>query len=233
MQSQEGDYSSQEHKVTPVAGHTINNDPREQPSPLSSIPPYTYQERSYEDGYTSQYTQDDAWFREAEGEKLRPQAESRRGMRGILSILAVLFIGIIIGNLIHVIGGWIIWTALIIIVLAGATLIASNWRVITIPMPVETFPIQEHAQLIVNNFSGTISVRKGNRARSPSPRPNVSAAHGPRQIAYRFTIASKVIILRLAVSYTGRHGNSAFAASTWKSQYHNILIYRSKTAPAM
>ncbi|GHO87831.1 DUF4097 family beta strand repeat-containing protein [Dictyobacter formicarum] len=164
MQSQEGDYYNQEQRQeqgqTPATERVTNTDPREQPSPLSSIPPYTYQERRYEDGYASAYTQDDSWFREAEGEKLRPQPE-RRGMGGILSILAILFIGIIIGNTIHIIGGWLIWTALVLIVLAGAALVASNWRVITIPMPVETFPVQEHAQLIVNNIAGTISVRRG------------------------------------------------------------------------
>lgn len=161
MQSQEGEYDKQEQRQAPATERVANTDPREQPSPLSSIPPYTYQERRYEDGYASAYTQDDSWFREAEGEKLRPQPEAQRGMGGVLSILAILIIGIIIGNTIHIIGGWLIWTALAVIVLAGAALVASNWRVITIPMPVETFPIQEHAQLIVNNISGTISVRKG------------------------------------------------------------------------
>ncbi|GCE05659.1 DUF4097 family beta strand repeat-containing protein [Dictyobacter aurantiacus] len=161
MQSQEGDYYQQEQRQAPAPERVVNTDPREQPPPLSAIPPYTYQERRYEDGYASSYAQDDSWFREAEGEKLRPQPEARRGMGGIVSILAILIIGIIIGNTVHIIGGWLIWAALAVIVVGGGALIASNWHVITIPMPVETFPIQEHARLVVNNAFGTVTVRRG------------------------------------------------------------------------
>src|SRR5260370_36091494 len=48
-----------------------------------------------------------------------------------------------------------------VLIIAGLAAQATNWRVVTIPMPTRTFQIMEHARLVINNGAGTLVIRRG------------------------------------------------------------------------
>jgi len=48
-----------------------------------------------------------------------------------------------------------------VLIIAGLAALATNWRVVTIPMPTRTFQIMEHARLVINNGAGSVSIRRG------------------------------------------------------------------------
>lgn len=157
-QSQEDPQSSQ-GGYAPERDYRVNTDPREQ---AYSVPPGApYQERSYEEGYSYQSSYDDSWFQESAGEKLRPQQNTQHGISTIMLVLGALLLGILIGNFFGVLGSGLAWPFIIVLVLAGAFVIYSNWHVVTTPLPVESFQIQEYARLTIQNASGAVSIRKG------------------------------------------------------------------------
>ncbi|GCE27257.1 hypothetical protein KDA_27410 [Dictyobacter alpinus] len=160
MQSQEDQQSSQGQEYAPTSGHMLNTDPREQPSPQQSSN-YTYQERSYEEGYSNQNFYDDPWFQDNAGEKLRPQSGSQRGISTIFMVLGALLLGVLIGHFVGIVGGWFFWPGIAVLALIAIFVIYSNWHVITIPLPMERFQIQEHARLTINNTVGSVSIRRG------------------------------------------------------------------------
>jgi hypothetical protein len=156
MQSQEGTYSQPE-PVRPVE-RAINIDPQEQRSQSEAAHVYDPGERSYADGYGDQFPPHD-WF--AEGEKLRPPTTKKQNQRNILTFVIALCLAILVIHILGIASSTFTWILITIFIFAGVFAIFSNWRVITQPLPVETFQIQEHAQLIVKNPSGTITIHKG------------------------------------------------------------------------
>ncbi|GER88591.1 hypothetical protein KDW_27530 [Dictyobacter vulcani] len=162
-QSQEDPQMAQGQGYVPNSEHSVNQDPREQPSTQQySVPPGApYQERSYQEGYSYQSSYDDSWFQESAGEKLRPPQNTQHGISTIMLVLGALLLGIVIGNFFGILGSGLAWPFIIVLVLVGAFVIYSNWRVVTTPLPVESFQIQEYARLNIQNTSGTVSIRKG------------------------------------------------------------------------
>ncbi len=127
-------------------------DPREQPPSLEDT------SRSYEEGYTGLNERD---FWSSEGEKLRPEPKNEKSMGGLLAVIALLCVAFIAGSLFGVILSWLTWVVVIALIIAGVAALATNWRVVTIPMPTRTFQIMEHARLMINNGAGTVSIRRG------------------------------------------------------------------------
>jgi DUF4097 and DUF4098 domain-containing protein YvlB len=121
-----------------------------------------YAERPYEEGYSSQDSID-AWFRE--DEKLRPKPSRKRGPQGLLVFIVALCVLLIVGNISGIIIGHLTWSFIAAIVgviaIIGAFVVIANWRTVTQPVPVETFSVMEHPRLVLNNFSGTVTILRG------------------------------------------------------------------------
>ncbi len=151
---QEFDHSSNPPQETPapLTERQINTDPREQPPSQE----YTY--HSYEEGYTDLRERD---FWPLEGEKLRPEPKNQKGMGGLLALVVLLCAAFIAGSFFGVILSWLTWVVVIVLIIAGLAALATNWRVVTIPMPTRTFQIMEHVGLVINNGAGTVSIRRG------------------------------------------------------------------------
>jgi hypothetical protein len=49
----------------------------------------------------------------------------------------------------------------VVLILGELAALATNWRVVTTPMPTHTFQIMEHARLVINNGAGTVAIRRG------------------------------------------------------------------------
>ena len=151
---QEFDPMSNTPQETPAPPHErqSNTDPREQPPSQE----YTY--RPYEEGYTD-LSERDFWPRE--DEKLRPEPKNQKSMGGLLALLVLLCVVFIAGSFFGVILSWLTWVVVIVLIIAGLAALATNWRVVTIPMPTHTFQIMEHARLVINNGVGAVSIRRG------------------------------------------------------------------------
>lgn len=118
-----------------------NNDPREQPS------------AQYRDSVGG-----DLW---SEGEKLQPEARSERTMGGLLALVVLLCAVFIAGSISGILLNWLSWLAVVVLVVAGLGALVSNWRVVSIPLPMRTFQVAEHARLIVLNGAGRLNIRRG------------------------------------------------------------------------
>jgi Putative adhesin len=150
MQEQEGTFQTPEY--IPPDERAINTDFREQRQ--SQIPP----QREYAEGYTG-FDANDTWFRE--DEKVRPQATRKRGFEGLFLLIALLGVLLIVGNISGIIFGWLSWTLIGVLAVVGAFVVASNWRVVTMPVPIQSFQVMEHPHLVMNNGSGTVFIRRG------------------------------------------------------------------------
>src|SRR5438270_10402369 len=151
---QEFDPMSNTPQETPAPPHErqSNTDPREQPPSQE----YTY--RPYEEGY-SDLSERDFWPRE--DEKLRPEPKNQKSMGGLLALLVLLCVVFIAGSFFGVILSWLTWVVVIVLIIAGLAALATNWRVVTIPMPTHTFQIMEHARLVINTGAGAVAIRRG------------------------------------------------------------------------
>ncbi|MGB8347214.1 MAG: DUF4097 family beta strand repeat-containing protein [Ktedonobacteraceae bacterium] len=151
---QEFDQTSNTPEETPAPTYErqSNTDPREQP------PAQEYAPRSYEEGYSGLNERD---FWSGEDEKLRPKQKNQKNMGGLLALLALLCAAFIAGSLFGVILIWLTWVVVIVLIIAGLVALATNWRVVTIPMPTRAFQIMEHARLVINNGAGSVSIRRG------------------------------------------------------------------------
>jgi len=151
---QEFDHTSNTPGETPAPlnERQVNTDPREQP------PSHEFTYRPYEEGYADLSDRD---FWPYEGEKLRPEPKNQKSMGGLLALVVLLCAVFIAGSLFGVILSWLTWVVVIVLILAGLAALATNWRVVTIPMPTRTFQIMEHARLVINNGAGTVSIRRG------------------------------------------------------------------------
>ncbi len=151
---QEFDHTSYTPQAPPAPSYErqINVDPREQPPSPEYIP------RTYEEGYTGLNERD---FWSAEGEKLRPEPKNQKSMGGLLAVIMLLCAAFIAGSFFGVILSWLTWVVVIVLIIAGLAALATNWRVVTIPMPTRTFQIMEHARLVINNGAGTVAIRRG------------------------------------------------------------------------
>jgi hypothetical protein len=136
-----------------------------QPStqPLSLNPPehasqqQAYDYQPYAEGYTGGDMRD-TWPQE--GEKLQPEAKERRGMWELLALLLVLCAFAIAGSLCGIIVSWLSWLILSALVFAIAWAVISHWRVVTIPIPMQTFQVSARPMLVINNVMGTVSLRR-------------------------------------------------------------------------
>lgn len=156
MQNQQEFYDSSnrsEEMPTPSYEYRPNTDPREQPRAQE------YASHSYEEGYSGLNDQD---FWSERGEKLRPTPKDQKSMSGLLVVLALVCAAFIAGSLFGVILSWLTWIVVIGLIIAGAAALATNWRVVTVPMPTRAFQIMEHARLVINNGSGAVTIRRGN-----------------------------------------------------------------------
>src|SRR5215831_4121758 len=144
--------STPEESQAPIKDRQINTDPREQP--LSQEPTY----RSYEEGYVSQRERDYWPF---EGEKLQPEPKNEKSMGGLLALIVLLCVVFILGSFFGAILSSLTWVVVTVLIIAGLAALATNWRVVTIPMPTRSFLIMEHARLVINNGAGTVSIRRG------------------------------------------------------------------------
>jgi Putative adhesin len=153
MQEQEGTYQTPEY-VSPDE-REINTDFREQ---RQAQTPQEYAERPYTEGYAG-FDAGDTWFRE--DEKVRPQATRKRGIEGLFLLIGLLCVLLIVGNISGIIFSWLSWTIVGVLIVVGAFVIASNWRVVTMPVPIQSFQVMEHPQLVLNNGSGTVFIRRG------------------------------------------------------------------------
>jgi hypothetical protein len=151
---QEFDHSSNPPQETPVplTERQINTDPREQP------PSQGDRYHPYEVGYADPSERD---FWPLEGEKLRPEPKNQKSMGGLLAVVVLLCAAFIAGSFFGVILSWLTWVVVIVLIIAGLAALATNWRVVTLPMPTRTFLIGEHARLVINNGAGTVSIRRG------------------------------------------------------------------------
>ena len=149
MQSQEHNYNTPEY--TPPGERQVNTDPRERTQQQE----YTY--RPYEEGYSG-LNERDIW---REGEKLRAEPKRERSMGGLLALLALLCAVFIAGSLLGAILSWLSWLIVVVLIVAGLGALATNWRIVTIPMPTRTFQIMEHARLVINNGGGKVKIRRG------------------------------------------------------------------------
>ncbi len=155
MQNQQEFYNtSNTPEETPASlnGRQINTDPREQPQSQE----YTYP--SYGEGYTG-LSEPDFWPHE--GEKLRPEPKNQKSIGGLLALVVLLCAVFIAGSFFGVVLSWLTWVVVIVLIIAGLAALATNWRVVTIPMPTRTFQIMEHARLVINNGAGTVAIRRG------------------------------------------------------------------------
>jgi DUF4097 and DUF4098 domain-containing protein YvlB len=141
-----------EEMPAPLKERQINTDPREQLSSQASA------YHSYEEGYSDQSERDYWPF---EGEKLQPAPKNEKSIGGLLALVVLLCAVFIAGSFFGVILSWLTWVVVIVLIIAGLAALATNWRVVTIPMPTRTFQIMEHARLVINNGAGTVSIRRG------------------------------------------------------------------------
>lgn len=158
MQEQEGTFHTSEYASS--AEREINADAREQrqwQTPLQQEQ-QEYAEHPYAEGYSSQDSMD-TWFQA--DEKIRPRPSSKRGLTGLLLLVAFLCVLLIAGNVAGIIFSWLSWSLLGVFVVIGAAFIVSNWRVVTQQVPPQAFSVMEHPRLVLNNFSGTITIRRG------------------------------------------------------------------------
>jgi Putative adhesin len=149
MQSQENIHNAPEQVA--ANQRNINTDPREQ------FQEQNYSYRSYTEGYTGLDARD-AW---SYGEKLRPESKDQRSIGGLLAIIVLLCAVFIAGSMFGAILSWLTWMLVVVLVVLGLAALASNWRVVTIPLPTRTFQITEHARLVLNNSSGRVVIRRG------------------------------------------------------------------------
>ncbi|GHO48234.1 DUF4097 family beta strand repeat-containing protein [Ktedonospora formicarum] len=156
MQSQESGYEPQ--RQASQQERAVNRDPREQASSYAEGERVEARERSYEEGYAGNYTQD-SWFQE--GEKLQPQAPRQRKASSVFVFIGILCLALIASNVLGLLSGWFIWAGVLVLIGIGAYLAVLNWRVTTLPMPMESFTIQEHARLDINNVAGRVTIRRG------------------------------------------------------------------------
>jgi hypothetical protein len=156
MQNQEFYHpsSTPEESPTPSYEYQRNTDPREQPEGAQEYP-----SRSYEEGYSGLNEQD---FWSGAGEKLRPEPKNQKNMGGLLAVIALVCAAFIAGSLFGFVLSWLTWIIVAVLIIAGMVALATNWRVVTVPMPTRTFQIMEHARLVINNGSGAVSIRRGN-----------------------------------------------------------------------
>ena len=155
MQNQQEFYNTSntpEETPVPLNGRQSNTDPREQ----TQSQEYTY--RSYEEGYTDLSERD---FWPQEGEKLRPEPKNQKSMGGLLALVVLLCAAFIAGSFFGVVQSWLTWVVVIVLIIAGLAALATNWRVVTIPMPTRTFQIMEHARLVIDNGAGNVAIRRG------------------------------------------------------------------------
>src|SRR5712692_3724437 len=145
-------FNTAEVTLAPLNGRQSNTDPREQPQSQE----YTYP--SYGEGYTG-LSERDCWPRE--GEKLRPEPKNQKSMGGLLALVVLLCAVFIAGSFFGVILSWLTWVVVILLIIAGLAALATNWRVVTIPMPTRTFQIMEHARLVINTGEGAVAIRRG------------------------------------------------------------------------
>lgn len=156
MQSQEGQQQSQQYEA---GGESVRNmDPREQEGQQRERSRYEYSEHAYRDGYPDQSAFDDMFQRD---EKLQPLPKKPLGVGGILAFIALLCVCFIFSYFLHVLSFGIAATILVLLIAAGAIVTISNWRVVITPLPIQTFQVQEHAQLSLYNPYGSIAIRKG------------------------------------------------------------------------
>lgn len=150
MQNQENTYYTPE--LSPSEQRTTNVDPREQPRQQEeSYRPYT-------EGYGGAEPRD-IW---SEGEKLQAKMpKSQRSMGGLFALLVLLCAVFIAGSLFGAILSWLSWLIVIVLIIAGLAAFATNWRVVTIPLPERRFQITEHARLTINNGAGKVAIRRG------------------------------------------------------------------------
>ena len=146
--------------LAPPNERQSNTDPREQ------TPAQEYTSRSYEEGHEQGYEQgytglDERDFWPRDGEKLRPEPKNQKGMGGLLALIVLLCAGFIAGSFFGVILSWLTWGVVIVLIIAGLAALATNWRVVTIPMSTRTFQIMEHAQLVINTGAGAVAIRRG------------------------------------------------------------------------
>src|SRR5260370_37807524 len=151
---QEFDHMSNAPQETPAPPNErqSNTDPREQPPSQE----YTY--RPYEEGYTD-LSEPDFWPQE--GEKLRPEPKNQKSIGGLLALVVLLCAVFIAGSFFGVVLSWLTWVVVIVLIIAGLAALATNWRVVTIPMPMRTFQIMEHARLGIDNGAGNVGIRRG------------------------------------------------------------------------
>lgn len=149
MQNQEHIYSVSE--AAQPDERAINTDPREQSQQQTDA------YRPYEEGYRG-LGMGDIW---SEGEKLRPEPKSEKSVGGLLAFVALLCVVFIAGSIFGVILSWLSWLVVILLIVVGLGALATNWRIVTIPMPVRTFQIMEHARLVITNGAGKVAIRRG------------------------------------------------------------------------
>lgn len=149
MQNQEHLYSASE---APQPGErAFNTDPREQ------VQQHAATHQSYEQGYPGLRI-GDIW---SEGEKLQPEPKSEKSVGGLLALVALLCAVFIAGSISGVILSWLSWLVVVVLIVAGLGALATNWRIVTIPMPMRTFQIAEHARLVIRNGAGRVTIRRG------------------------------------------------------------------------
>ena len=144
--------STSEEAPAPSYERQRNTDPREQP------PAQEYTARSYDEGYTGLNEQD---FWSGKGEKLRPEPKNQKSMSGLLALIVLVCAAFIAGSIFGVILSWLTWIIVAVLIIAGLSALATNWRVVTAPMPTRSFQIMEHARLVINNGSGSVAIRRG------------------------------------------------------------------------
>ncbi len=149
MQSQENIYDTPE--PAPASEWQVNTNPRE--------PLYQPQEDAlYAEGYRDQERWD-TWLRD--GEKLQPKPNARWGMRELLIVLLLLCAFVVAGAIFGLIISWLSWMILTVLVIVGTVVIISNWRVVAVPLPTQTFQISERPTLVIRNARGTVVLRPG------------------------------------------------------------------------
>ncbi len=146
--------------LVPSNEHQSNTDPREQTPAQEYTARFSEegQEQGYEQGYTGLNERD---FWQPDGEKLRPEPKNQKGMGGLLALIVLLCAVFIAGSFFGVILSWLTWGVVMVLIIAGLAALATNWRVVTIPMPTRTFQIMEHARLVINTGAGAVAIRRG------------------------------------------------------------------------
>lgn len=137
--------------------------PSEAPSPIERVSSTDPREQSAQDADPDRSERahlhmDDRWD---EGEKLRPVARSEKSIGGLLTLVILLCVVFIAGSVWGAILPWLSWLVVGVLVIAGLSALGSSWRIVSMPMPLRTFPIAEHARLIITNGAGRVAIRRG------------------------------------------------------------------------